>query len=119
MWPEGEEPRCYDWEAGTMIVPPNMWLHQHFNTGTTPARYLAFKHEGVATGTPKACRRPGSASGSAATRSTTRRESGDPEGIREGSSPSTASSRAMDKAYEASWKALAANRSAAEEKEHA
>ena len=58
MWPEGEEPRRYDWQVGTMIVPPNMWLHQHFNTGSTPARYLAFKHEGVAIrnaqGVPKA-----------------------------------------------------------------
>ena len=48
MWPEGEEPQQYKWEVGTMIVPPNMWFHQHFNAGSTPARYLAFKHEGVA-----------------------------------------------------------------------
>jgi hypothetical protein len=58
MWPEGEEPRRFDWTEGTMIVPPNMWFHQHFNTGTTPARYLAFKAEGVSIrnsqGVPKA-----------------------------------------------------------------
>ena len=58
MWPEGEEPRRYEWKEGSMIVPPNAWFHQHFNTGTTPARYLAFKAEGVsirnAQGVPKA-----------------------------------------------------------------
>jgi len=58
MWPEGEEPRHYQWEVGTLVVPPNMWFHQHFNSGTTPARYLAFKHEGVSIrnsqGVPKA-----------------------------------------------------------------
>ena len=58
MWPEGDTPKRYDWKEGTMIVPPNLWYHQHFNTGTTPARYLAFKAEGVAIrnaqGVPKA-----------------------------------------------------------------
>ncbi|MBT6191196.1 MAG: ethanolamine ammonia lyase-activating protein [Tateyamaria sp.] len=58
MWPEGGTPKRYDWKPGSMIVPPNMWYHQHFNTGTTPARYLAFKYEGVAIrneqGVPKA-----------------------------------------------------------------
>ena len=58
MWPEGEEPQRFEWQEGSMIVPPNAWVHQHFNTGTTPARYLAFKAEGVAIrnaqGVPKA-----------------------------------------------------------------
>jgi len=58
MYPEGEPAQRFDWRAGTMIVPPNMWFHQHFNVGTVPARYLAFKHEGVAIrnaqGVPKA-----------------------------------------------------------------
>jgi len=44
MWPEGDEPKRYEWKYGTLIVPPNAWYHQHFNSGTTPARYLAFKH---------------------------------------------------------------------------
>ncbi|MYR25995.1 MULTISPECIES: cupin domain-containing protein [unclassified Streptomyces] len=58
MWPEGEEPRRYDWGPGSLIVPPNMWFHQHFNTSSAPSRYLAFKHEVVsmrnAQGVPKA-----------------------------------------------------------------
>jgi oxalate decarboxylase/phosphoglucose isomerase-like protein (cupin superfamily) len=58
MWSEGDAPRRFDWQPGSLITPPNMWYHQHFNTGTTPARYLAFKYEGVAIrnaqGVPKA-----------------------------------------------------------------
>jgi len=47
MWPEGAKPRRYDWQEGSMIVPPDGWYHQHFNVGKTPARYLAFKYAGV------------------------------------------------------------------------
>ncbi|MPZ87621.1 MAG: ethanolamine ammonia lyase-activating protein [Nitriliruptorales bacterium] len=58
MWLEGEEPKRYQWGPGSLIVPPNMCFHQHFNSGTEPARYLAFKHEVVSIrngqGVPKA-----------------------------------------------------------------
>lgn len=58
MWPDGSEPRRYDWKEGSMIVPPNSWYHQHFNTGNAPGRYLALKYEGTAIrneqGVPKA-----------------------------------------------------------------
>jgi hypothetical protein len=43
MWPEGEEPKRYDWKYGTLMVQPAGWYHQFFNCGATPARYLAFK----------------------------------------------------------------------------
>lgn len=44
MWPENEEPKRYDWQPGTLIVPPNRVFHQHFNTSASQGRYLAFKH---------------------------------------------------------------------------
>jgi quercetin dioxygenase-like cupin family protein/mannose-6-phosphate isomerase-like protein (cupin superfamily) len=43
MWPEGQEPQRFDWHEGSMVVPPEGWYHQHFNTGTAPARYLALR----------------------------------------------------------------------------
>ncbi len=45
MWPETQSQKkmFIPWHAGSMFVPPNRWFHQHFNVGSTPARYLALR----------------------------------------------------------------------------
>ncbi len=46
MWPQGTEMQKFDWQPGSLIVPPENWFHQHFNVGPVAAKYLAIRRNG-------------------------------------------------------------------------
>lgn len=43
IWNEGGAKQSFEWQEGSLFSPPlNAW-HQHFNTGSYPARYIALR----------------------------------------------------------------------------
>jgi quercetin dioxygenase-like cupin family protein len=48
LWSEGDRERTkVSWKDGSIFSPMGGQYHQHFNTGSTPARYLAYTFGGV------------------------------------------------------------------------
>lgn len=44
LWPQPARERTeVEWRPGSLVVPPEMWLHMHQNLGAEPARYLALR----------------------------------------------------------------------------
>jgi predicted metal-dependent enzyme (double-stranded beta helix superfamily) len=66
LWFEGQPRQKVDWQDGAVLSPQDWEYHQHFNTGTVPTRYLAFRcpgtprdHEsGLKSGGPDQIERP-------------------------------------------------------------
>jgi len=47
LWPPGQQEfQKLAWKRNSLFVAPSSWYHQHFNTGPTPARYLAMRGGG-------------------------------------------------------------------------
>jgi quercetin dioxygenase-like cupin family protein len=56
LWLPGEERVKVDWKEGSIFSPRDGEYHQHFNTGPTPARYLAYTFGGLVVNNIRAMR---------------------------------------------------------------
>ena len=51
LWEEGKKKERIDWRECSMLVPPMMCFHQHFNLSPRPTRFIAF-HPPALLGSP-------------------------------------------------------------------
>jgi hypothetical protein len=56
LWLPGQERVKVDWKEGSIFSPRDGEYHQHFNTGSTPARYLAYTFGGLVVNNIRATR---------------------------------------------------------------